>query len=327
MRRRAFIAGLGSAAAWPLPARAQQRRMPVVGFVGGFSATDSIEYLAYFRQGLAELGYVGGHNLAIEFRWADGHFDRLPSMVADLVQRQVDVIVIPNTTATAIAAKEATQTIPVVFQLGSDPVNVGLVASLNRPGGNLTGIVALQTAVIAKRLQLLLDLVPGAKLIGFLVNPANRALADADTTEAQAAARALGVNLLVVDASSPSEIDEAFSTLMRHRADAFLTNSEYYFMIQRVQFAVLAARYGIPAIYAYRENALAGGLMSFGADILDTARVTAGYTGRILKGEKPADLPVQQVTKVELVINMRTGKALGLTFPLTLLGRADTVLE
>ena len=177
MRRRAFIAGLGSAAAWPLPARAQQRRMPVVGFVSGFSATDSIEYLAYFRQGLAELGYVGGHNLAIEFRWADGHFDRLPSMVADLVQRQVDVIVIPNTTATAIAAKEATQTIPVVFQLGSDPVNVGLVASLNRPGGNLTGIVALQTAVIAKRLQLLLDLVPGAKLIGFLVNPANRAFA------------------------------------------------------------------------------------------------------------------------------------------------------
>jgi putative ABC transport system substrate-binding protein len=325
MKRREFIAVLG-AAAWPVVARAQ-RRMPVVGYVSGGPAANSVEKLAVFREVLATAGYIEGRNVAIEFRWAEGHFDRLPAMIADLVQRGVDVIVVADTTAAAIAAKDATKTIPVVFAVGSDPVSVGLVASLNRPGGNITGSSNLQTAVIAKRLQLFLDVVPGAKLVGFLVNPVNGALADADTKEAQAAARLLGTNLLVVNASSSSEIDDAFTTLISHRADAFLTNSESFFMIQRNQFAILAARYKMPAIYGYRENALAGGLMSYGADIVQGFRVVADYTGRILKGEKPADLPVQQSTRIELVLNMKAAKALGLAFPLTLLSSADTVIE
>jgi putative ABC transport system substrate-binding protein len=328
MKRREFITLLGGAAAgWPLAARAQQAAMPVIGFLSGWAPGDAIEYLAYFRRGLAEIGYIEGRNVAIEYRYAEWHFDKLPALVADLVRRQVTVISIPNTTASVFAAKTATQTIPIVFSIGSDPVKVGLVESLNRPGGNLTGLSALQTAVVAKRIGLLHELLPAAKKIAFLVNPTNRALAEADTTEAQMTARVLGVNLLVLNASSQSEIDAAFATLILERADALLTNSESFFMVQSDQLAVLAARHAVPAIYAYRENAVAGGLMSYGSNFLNATRELGLYTGRILKGEKPGDLPVQQATKLELTINLKTAKSLGLEVPPTLVARADEVIE
>jgi len=327
MKRRQFIAGLGSAAAWSLAARAQQSAVPVIGYLSGWSPEDASDYVASFRRGLAEIGYIEGQNVAIEYRWAEGHFDRLPALVDDLVRRRVAVIVIANTTAAALAAKAATQTVPIVFMVGSNPVEIGLVASLNRPGGNLTGLTDLQTAVLAKRLGMLHELVPTATLIAFLVNPNNRALAEADTREAQAAARTLGVSLLVLNAGSPGEIDAAFMTLVRERAGALLTNSDSYFMTQRIQLAVLAARHTLPAIYTYPENAMAGGLISYGTNILDTTRQVGIYTGRILKGEKPSDLPVQQVTKIELVINLKTARALGLSVPLTLQVAADKVIE
>jgi putative ABC transport system substrate-binding protein len=327
MRRRDFFTVLGGATAWPLTARAQQPAMPVVGFLSGWSSGDSIEYLDYFRRGLAEGGYREGRNVAIEFRYADGHFDRLPGLVADLVQRRVNVIAIPNTTASAFAAKAATQTIPIVFSLGSNPVEVGLVASLNHPGGNLTGFTALQTAVTAKRVEMVHELLPKATRIAFLVNPANQALAEADTKEAQETARSLGLDLLVLNASSPSEIDAAFATLVREQASALLTNSESYFMIQRDQFAALAARHAVPTMYAYRENTLAGGLMSYGSNFLNATRRLGLYTGRILNGEKPADLPVQQASDIELIINLKTAKTLGIAVPQSLQNRADEVIE
>jgi putative tryptophan/tyrosine transport system substrate-binding protein len=242
-------------------------------------------------------------------------------------RRQVAVISIPDTTASALAAKAATQTIPVVFGTGSNPVEIGLVASLARPGGNLTGFANFQTAVHGKRLSMLHELAPAANLIAFLVNPNNRALAEADTKEAQAAARVLGLSLLVLHATTPSEIDDAFTTLVRERAGALMMNSDSYFMIQRIQLAVLTARHAVPAMYTYPENVTAGGLISYGSNILDTCRQIGVYTGRILKGEKPADLPVQQMTKLELAINLRTARALGLTIPNTLLATADRVIE
>jgi putative tryptophan/tyrosine transport system substrate-binding protein len=328
MRRREFITFLGGAAfAWPLAARAQQPAMPVIGFLSGWSPGDASEYLANFRQGLAEIGYIEGRNVAIEYRYAEWHFDKLPALVADLVRRQVTVIAIPNTTAGVFAAKTATKTIPIVFSIGSDPVKNGLVESLSRPGGNLTGLSALQTAVVAKRIELLHELLPATKKIAFLVNPTNRALAEADTSEAQTTARVLGLNLLVLNASSQSEIDAAFSTLVRERAGALLTNSESFFMVQSKQLAVLAARHAVPAIYAYRENTAAGGLMSYGADFLKATRELGVYTGRILKGAKPGDLPVQQATKLDFIINVKTSKVLGLEFPPTLLTRADEVMD
>jgi putative tryptophan/tyrosine transport system substrate-binding protein len=328
MKRREFVAFIGGLAiGWPLGAHAQQSAIPVIGFFSGWSPGDSTEYLDYFRRGLAEIGFVEGRNVTIEYRWAEGHFDRLPALVADLVRRQVAVIAIPNTTASALAAKAATQIIPIVFSLGSDPVQVGLVASLNRPGGNVTGLTALQTAVVGKRVEILHQLLPAVTLIAFLVNPANRALADADTEEAQATARVLGVSLLVLNATNQSEIDAAFATLVRERAGALLTNSESYFMLRRDQLAALAAHHAVPTMYAYRENTMAGGLISYGANFLNNTRDLGLYTGRILKGEKPADLPVQESTKVELVINLKTAKALGLSIPLPLLGRADEVIE
>jgi putative tryptophan/tyrosine transport system substrate-binding protein len=328
VRRREFIVGLGSAAAWPLAARAQQPALQVVGYLSGWSPGDAADYVASFRQGLAETGYVEGKNVAIEYRWAEGHFDRLPALVADLVGRQVTVIVTANTTASALAAKAATQTIPIVFLLGSNPVEIGLVASLNRPGGNLTGVTDLQTALVTKRIQILHELVPAATLIAFLVNRTNRALAEADTREAEEAARVLGVSLLVLNASSPSEIDTDFATLVREGAGALLTNGDTFFMTRRTQLAGLAARHAVPSIYAFPENAAAGGLMSYGTNVLDTTRQVLGvYTGRVLKGEKPADLPVQQATKIEMVLNLKTAKALGLTIPETLLATADKVIE
>jgi len=244
-----------------------------------------------------------------------------------LVRRQVSVIAIPNTTQSAVAAKTATQTIPIVFSLGSNPVEVGLVQSLNHPGGNVTGLTALQTAVTAKRLELMHELKPARTKIAFLVNSANRALAEADVREAQDTARVLGVSLLNLDAGNQNEIDAAFAILAREQADALLTNSESLFMVHSDQLAELTARYRVPALYAYRENAMAGGLMSYGANFLTAAKELGIYVGRILKGDKPADLPVQQATKIELVINMKTAKALGIDIPLSLLGRADEVIE
>jgi putative tryptophan/tyrosine transport system substrate-binding protein len=328
MRRREFIAGLGSATAWPLAARAQQRALPVIGYVSGWSSGDAPDYVAAFRQGLAETGYVEGQNVAIEYRWAEGHFDRLPELIADLVRRQVNVIVTANTTAAAIAAKAATQTIPIIFLLGSNPVDIGLVASLNRPGGNVTGVTDLQTSVVTKRLGLLHELVPAAKAIGILVNPTNRVLAEADAKEAATAAAALGLRLVVLNTSSPAEIDASFGTLEREHIGGLLTNGDSYFMINRIQLATLAARHAVPTIFTFPENATAGGLMSYGTDMIDTTRQVLGvYAGRVLKGEKPADLPVQQTAKLEFVLNLVTAKALQITFPLTLLAIADKVIE
>jgi len=328
VRRRNFIGLIGGvAAACPVAAFAQQKPMQVIGFLSGWSSGDSVEYLEYFRRGLAESGYSEGRNVTIEFRYADGHFDRLPELVADLVKRRVDVIAIPNTTASAFAAKAATRTIPIVFSLGSNPVEVGLVASLNHPGGNITGLTALQTAVTAKRVEMVHELLPKATRIAFLVNPANPALAEADTKEARETARRIGLDLLVLEASNPREIDAAFATLAREQVGALLTNSESYFMIQRNQLGALAVRYAMPAMYAYRENAVAGGLMSYGSNFLNATRRLGFYTGRILNGEKPAELPVQQATDIELVINLKTAKALGITVPQSLLQRADEVIQ
>jgi len=327
MRRRDFLKVIAGLGAWPLAASAQQHAMPVIGFLSGWSSGDSVEYLEYFRRGLAESGYVEGRNIAIEFRYAEGRFERLPELVAELVERRVNVIAIPNTTASAFAAKAATQTIPIVFSLGSNPVEVGLVTSLSRPGGNLTGLTALQTAVTAKRLEIVHELLPNATRIAFLVNPVNRALAEADTKEARETARNLGLNLFVLNASSPSEIDAAFATLVREQTDALLTNSESYFMIQRDQLAALAARHAVPTMYAFRENALAGGLMSYGSNFLHATRRLGLYTGRVLNGEKPADLPVQQATDIELIINQKAAKALGINVLQALISRADEVIE
>jgi putative tryptophan/tyrosine transport system substrate-binding protein len=327
MRRREFIAGLAGSATWPVMARAQQPALPVIGYVSGWSETDAANYVASFRRGLAEAGYVEGQNVAIEYRWAEGHFDRLPTLIADLVQRHVAVIVTANTTASALAAKAATQTIPIIFLVGSNPVDIGLVASLNHPGGNVTGVTDLQTTVLAKRAGILHELVPMAGLIALLVNPANRALAEADTKEAEAAAHLLGVRLLTLRASSPIEIEAVFMTLAREQVGALLTNSDSYFMTLRAQLAALAAQHAVPVIYAYPENVAAGGLISYGTNILETTRQIGVYAGRVLKGEKPADLPVQQTTRIEMVLNLATAKVLHLTFPGTLLATADKVIE
>jgi putative ABC transport system substrate-binding protein len=328
MRRRDFIkAIIGSAAGCPLAARAQQPTMPVIGYLSGWSPDDAPEYLAYFRRGLGEIGYTEGRNVAIEFRFAEGHFERVPELAADLVRRQVGVIAVPNTTASAVAAKAATQTIPIVFSLGSNPVEVGLVQSLNHPGGNVTGLTALQTAVTAKRLELLHEVMPAVKKIAFLVNPANRALAESDAKEARDTAHAFGVNLLLLDASSQSEIDAAFAILIGEQAGALLTNSESLFMVHSDYLAALTARHRVPALYAYRENVIAGGLMSYGANFLTAARELGRYAGRVLKGEKPGDLPVVQSTRFELVINLKTAKTLGISIPRDLLVAADEVIE
>jgi putative ABC transport system substrate-binding protein len=327
MRRREFITLAGGVAAWPLAARAQQASMPVIGYLSGWWPHDAPEYLTYFRRGLAETGYTEGRNVTFEFRFAEGHFERVPELVADLVRRQVSVIAIPNTTASAVAAKAATQTIPIVFSLGSNPVEVGLVQSLNHPGGNVTGLTALQTAVTSKRLGLLHEVTPAATKIAFLVNRANRALAESDEKEARDAARALGVNLLVLDASGQSEIDAAFEILIREQAGALMANSESLFMVQSNHLAALTARHGVPAVYAFRENAIAGGLMSYGSNFLTAARELGLYAGRVLKGEKPGDLPVQFPTRFELCVNLKTARALGLHVPPTLLAVAADVIE
>ena len=327
MKRREFITLLGgAAAAWPLVARAQQPAMPMIGFLNSASAQGAAKQLAAFLKGLGENGYVEGRNVAIEYRWAESQFDRLPAMMADLVHRQVAVIA-ATTTPAALAAKTVTTTIPIVFETGTDPVQLGLVTSLNRPGGNITGVSQLIVEVAPKRLELLHELVPTARVMGLLVNQAAPALAQAQLRAVQSAADTLGLELQVLNASSEHDFDAAFEKLIRLRAGGLVISADSVFLRGMEQLAVLTIRHAVPAIYQYREFAAAGGLMSYGPDITESYRMAGIYTGRILKGEKPADLPVQQVTKIELYINLKTAKALGITVPLPLSGRADEIFE
>jgi putative tryptophan/tyrosine transport system substrate-binding protein len=326
VRRREFITLMGaSMAAWPRAARAQQPAMPVIGFLHGASPEAYAPMMTAFREGLKEAGYVESHNVAIEYRWAEGHYDRLPALAADLVRRQVAEIVTVGTPV-ALAAKAASSTIPIVIFVGIDPVQIGLVASLNRPGGNVTGLAGLTLEVEAKRLEVLHELLGTSAAVALLVNP-NNPVTEPETKGVQDAARSLGLQLHVLDASTEGEIDTAFGKLIELRAGALLVSVDAFLTNQRDQIVALAARHAVPAIYGVREFATAGGLMSYGLDSADAFRQVGIYAGKILKGAKPADLPVQQVARVEFVINLKTAKTLGLTFPITLLGRADEVIE
>jgi putative tryptophan/tyrosine transport system substrate-binding protein len=328
MRRREVITLLGgAAAAWPIAARAQQPAMPVVAFVSGRSNEDSARFGAAFRKALNETGYVEGQNVMVEYHWLDGQYDRLPSLMADLVRRHVAVIATAGFGNGALAAKAATTTIPIVFGVAGDPVKLGLVTSLARPGGNATGISLLSAEVAAKRLGFLHDLVPKAVRIAVLVNPANPSTAEATLRDMPEAARALGLQIQILHAGTSREIEAAFATLVRDRADALFVAPDGFFTSRRVQFATLAARHAIPAAYSNRSYPEVGGLMSYGTDTLDYFRQAGIYTGQILKGAKPADLPVVQATKWEFVINMQTARALGLGVPNSLQLLADEVIE
>ena len=324
--RRELLAALGGTLAWPLAVRAQQPALPVVGFLHDGSFAPRTHLVAAFRQGLSESGFVDGRNVMIEYRWADDQFDRLPGMAADLVDHQVGVIATPGSTTAALAAKAATTAIPIVFSVGADPVKLGLVASLNRPGGNVTGVSYFTNELGPKRLGLLLELMPGGADVVLLANPKN-ATTDSAVQNMQAAAAAVGKPLSVVLASDNREIDAAFATIAKKPAAALVINADALFTSRRVQLVTLATRYAIPAIYTSREFAEVGGLMSYGTDLPNIYRQVGIYTGRILKGAKPSDLPVMQPTKFEFVINLATAKALGLDVPTTLLARADEVIE
>jgi ABC-type uncharacterized transport system substrate-binding protein len=326
MRRRDFIAGIGSAAAWPLAARAQQPAMPVIGFLStGSPQVAPGPGLAAFRQGLGETSYVEGRNVAIEYRWAEEQVDRLPALAADLVRRRVAVIATGGNRP-ALAAKAATATIPIVFSTSADPVRLGLVASLSRPGGNLTGVTSLTTEVGPKRLELLHEAVPAATLIGLLLNPTNPQN-EAFLRDQQAAARILGVQLHVLYASAERDFDAAFATLVQLRAGGLVIGPDAFVNSRTEQLAALALRHAVPTSFQGRDGAAAGGLMSYGGSITEAIRLAGVYTGRILKGEKPADLPVQQATKFEMILNLKTAKALDLTVPTSTLLRADEVIE
>jgi putative ABC transport system substrate-binding protein len=324
MRRREFIVGLASAAASPNTAGAQQPALPVVGFVGARAAE---RWLASFRQGLGEAGYVENQNATVEYHWLDGEYNRLAALMADFVRRRVAVIATPVDTPGSIAAKAATAAIPIVFGVGEDPVKLGLVTSLARPGGNATGINFFNSEVVAKRLGLLHELVPKAVRIAVLVNPADATNTETTLQGVHEAARAIGLQIHVLKASTSGEIDAAFATLARERADALFVTGDAFFGSRRVQIVTLAARDRIPAAYPGRDNVAAGGLMSYATDLAETLRQVGVYTGKILKGAKPADLPVVQSTKFEFIINMQTAKALGLAVPPTLLALADEVIE
>jgi putative ABC transport system substrate-binding protein len=327
MRRRELIAQIaGIAATWPVAVRSQQPEMPVVGFLEGGSAKTSSQVAHAVNQGLADMGYVEGRNIVIEYRWADDHYDRLADLAADLVHRQVSVIV-TSTTPAALAAKAATKSIPIVFSMGSDPVALGLVDSLSRPQGNTTGVVALIRATSAKRLELMHELVPEAGSFGFLVNPTNPFFAEPETRDLQAAAEALRVRLLIVNAKDPSEFEPAFAALARQDVGGLIPGSDTLFFNRPVELVELADRYRIPTIYYRNEAMAAGGLMSYGTDLPETWRQAGRYAGRVLNGEKPANLPVQQAVKMRLAVNPKTARRLGLHFPATLLARADEVIE
>jgi putative tryptophan/tyrosine transport system substrate-binding protein len=331
MRRRQFIRLLGGAAvtsvSWPLAARAQQGALPVIGFLNAASAETYAPLAAAFRKGLDEAGYIDGRNVTIEYRWAEGHNDRLPALAADLVQRQVAVIAATSTPA-ALAAKEATTTIPIVFESGGDPVQLGLVPSLSRPGGNITGLTQTNVEVAPKRLELLHELLPEGRIFAVLVNLNNPVIADTTAKQMQAAARTLGLELRLVSASSEGDFDAVFANLQQLHASGFvISGGDPFFVSRSRELGALAAKHAMPAVGAGREFVAGGGLMGYGADIADAYRLTGGYVGRILKGEKPADLPVQQAIKIELLVNLKAAKALGVTVPLTLLGRADEVIE
>jgi len=327
VRRREFITIVGGAAAWPLAARAQQATMPVIGFLNPGSLDMRRDWVTAFHQGLAEAGYIEGKNLGIEYRWAESRNDRLPALAADLVQRRVAVIAAVDGTAAAVAAKAATPTIPIVFLVGADPVELGFVESLGRPGGNMTGVNSLAVGTVAKRLQLMHELMPTAVEIAFLRNPTNPNFSALETRELQGAAVVLGLRLLILNASSASEIEEAFVNIVAQRVGAFLLGTDPVFIGGRDLLVTLANRYKIPVIYPFREDVVAGGLMSYGSNNRDAFRRVGDYAGRILSGKQPADLPVEQATKIEMALNLKTAKALGITFPISLLGRADEVIE
>jgi putative ABC transport system substrate-binding protein len=328
MRRREFITLLGgAAAAWPLAARAQQPELPVVGVIDGGSADASARWVIRFRKGLNETGYVEGKNVTVEYHWLEGQYDHLPALMADLVRRRVAVIATPASPPAALAAKAATATIPIVFGVGDDPVKLGLVASLARPGSNATGINFFQQEVVAKRLRLLHDLVPKAVRVAVLVNPGNALIAESTLRDVQQAAPTLGLQIQILKASTIGEIDAAFATLAREHPDALFVAPDVFFASRRVQFATLAARDRIPAAYTNPDYTAAGGLMSYGTDVADTYHQVAVYTGSILKGAKPADLPVLQSTKFVFAINLQTARALGIEVPPGLLAIADEVIE
>src|SRR6516164_4244603 len=328
LRRRQFITLLGGGAvAWPLAARAQQSTTPVIGILSSESPEAAAILVRAFHQGLSEVGFIEGRNVVVEYRWAEGHNDRLPALAADLVRRQVVAIACLGGPPAAFAAKAATTTIPIVFQVGFDPVELGLVTSLNRPGANITGIASVNTEQGPKRLEVLHQLTSTAKILGLLVNPTNRNVAEVSVKVAQAAAESLGLQLHIFYASNEHEFDAAFATLPARQVGGLAIGPDPFFLGHSQQLAALAMRHAAPALSPYREFPLAGGLVSYGSDIKDHIRLVGVYIGRILKGEKPADLPVQQATKVELIINLKTAKVLGLTVPTALLVRADEVIE
>src|SRR6266508_1064639 len=327
MKRRAFITLLGGAVAWPLAAHAQQPPMPVIGFLSNASPDLHSDRVRTFRQGLKNAGYVEGQNVEIDYRWAQGHNDRLPMLAAELVQRRVAVIVAAGGTPSALAARAATATIPIVFGVAVDPVEVGLVASLNRPGGNLTGVTNLNAEIGPKRLELLHAVVPRATIIALLVNPTIPTIAEPLSRDLQAAASTLGLKLQVLHASTERDFDTVFATLVKLQAGALVIGPDTLFTARSKQLGALTVRHAMPTIFQYREFAAAGGLMSYGGSNAEYYRLIGVYTGKILKGEKPGDLPVQRSTKIEFIINLKTARALGLTLPLDLLGLADEVIE
>jgi putative ABC transport system substrate-binding protein len=325
VNRREFILG-SMAVAWPVMARAQQTMVPMIGFVNGASPEPYARMLSAFHKGLSETGYIQDQNVKIEYRWARGEIDRLPAFAAELVHREVSVIAATGTPA-SLAAKAATTTIPIVFEGGSDPVQLGLVTSLNRPGGNVTGVTQLAVEVAPKRLEVLHEMIPTARVFALLVDPTDRAIAEKTTQGVQAAARSLGLELHVLNVSTERDLDAVFANLVQFRPGGLVISGGQFFNSRSKQLAVRTLQNGMPTIFPYPEPAAAGGLMSYGTSIVDAYRLAGIYTGRILKGEKPADLPVQQSTKVELIVNLKTAKALGIAVPSSLLARADEVIE